>query len=476
MPIQNQQQAEALAEEILALCRGSLLTQLRFLAPAICNLPLQADAALSLGTDGGAIYYEVFHVLRLYRLKPELVTRGLLHQILHCVFHHPFVGQLVDSDAWDLACDAAVEAVIDELALPGCETARIPELDSLLARLRQTLPQLSAERIYRHLVSEPGADWRSLRQRFAPDSHELWYRPGSDSQQEDAEPDDGDGGDGESGQQNGTGGDQEPEESDQPGASGDREQPGDDRTGQQAQELEAQWARISQQVQTELETVSRTRGDQAAALLQNLRACNRPRQDYSAFLRRFAVLGEQLKLNPDEFDYVYYTYGLQHYGNLPLLEPLEYQESFRIRDFVVALDTSASVSGDTVQRFVQKTYELLCQSASFFDRIRLHLIQCDARVQHDRLITSREELAQALDGLQLHGGGGTDFRPVFDHVDELIASRALTNLRGLIYFTDADGTFPARPPAYQTVFVLPDDLEPHPVPPWAMQVLLEPEL
>ena len=36
-----------------------------------------------------------------------------------------------------------------------------------------------------------------------------------------------------------------------------------------------------------------------------------------------------------------------------------------IREFVIAIDTSGSVAGETVQRFVQKTYTILKSTESF---------------------------------------------------------------------------------------------------------------
>lgn len=58
----------------------------------------------------------------------------------------------------------------------------------------------------------------------------------------------------------------------------------------------------------------------------------------------------------DEFDYIYYTYGLELYKDTPLIEPLEYREDKKIRDFVVVIDTSGSVQGDMVQLFLQKKH------------------------------------------------------------------------------------------------------------------------
>ena len=81
--------------------------------------------------------------------------------------------------------------------------------------------------------------------------------------------------------------------------------------------------------------------------------------DYSEFLRKFAAINETVKVSDDEFDYIYYNYGLQHYHKMPLIEPLEYREDNRIRDFVIAIDTSGSVAGEEVQSFLQKTYGIL---------------------------------------------------------------------------------------------------------------------
>ena len=74
---------------------------------------------------------------------------------------------------------------------------------------------------------------------------------------------------------------------------------------------------------------------------------------------------------------------------------------------------------------------------------------------------------------RLRGGNGTDFRPVFSYVDELVRDGGFRNLRGLMYFTDGVGTYPERRPPYDTAFVFCDDryLE-HDVPPWAMRLVV----
>lgn len=226
-------------------------------------------------------------------------------------------------------------------------------------------------------------------------------------------------------------------------------------------------------MQMDMETFSKNQGKDPAAMLQNLREINRERYDYSEFLRRFAVMGEVMQVNDDEFDYIFYTYGLQLYDNMPLVEPLEYKEVKRVKEFVVAIDTSGSVAGDTVQRFVQKTWNILKTTESFFTKINLHIIQCDATIQEDAKITSQEEFDAYIKTMQIHGLGGTDFRPVFSYVDWLREKKEFQNLKGLIYFTDGFGTFPEQMPDYETAFVfLDEELNNYDVPPWAMKLIL----
>ena len=180
-----------------------------------------------------------------------------------------------------------------------------------------------------------------------------------------------------------------------------------------------------------------------------------------------------MRINDEEFDYVYYTYGLKLYKKMPLIEPLEYKEVKRIREFVIAIDTSGSVAGEQVQSFLQKTYNILKSTESFFSRINVHIIQCDATIQEDAKITSQEEFDEYLKNMTIRGLGGTDFRPVFSYVDWLREKKEFQNLKGLIYFTDGFGTFPEQMPEYKTAFVfLDEELNNYDVPPWAMKLIL----
>ena len=237
---------------------------------------------------------------------------------------------------------------------------------------------------------------------------------------------------------------------------------------------ERAWEDISKQIEADLETMSHARGNAAGNLMANLTLANRIRINYTEFLRQFARMAEDLCLNDEEFDYVYYMYGLERYGNMPLIEPLEYKESNRVREFVIAIDTSASCAGDLVRTFVTRTFEILKESEEFGSTVNVHIIQCDAAIQQDTVITSVDEFTRFLDSFTVKGLGGTDFRPVFAYVDELVRQEAFEDLRGLIYFTDGEGLYPDAPPDYDVAFVFVDETGARRrVPPWAMRVVMD---
>jgi len=75
---------------------------------------------------------------------------------------------------------------------------------------------------------------------------------------------------------------------------------------------------------------------------------------------------------------------------------------------------------------------------------------------------------------KIKGLGGTDFRPVFECVQRLRESGELTAMKGLIYFTDGEGVYPAKKPDYDTAFVFIDDeYTDFDVPPWAIKLVLK---
>ena len=455
----RRKRAEEIGVQILQYARNELMLSLRFMDLALCRLRFQPAQTGTAATDGETYYFNPQYVFRVYEKGDAALSRAYLHGVLHCIFYHPFADDSLDRDLWNLSCDIAVESVIQDLGIPQLETEDGPAIAYELQTLERQFGKLTAERLYKALESLPETERARLRRLFVRDDHEIWYvqgrRPGEG--EEDSAP-----------QQPG---DAPPEAGSTPSSAGAE---AEDAAGDSSSR--SSWQEISERVKTDLETASKSWGDRAARLMLNLREVNREVYDYADFLRKFSVMGEEIQVNDDEFDYIFYTYGLKLYHNLPLVEPLEYREVKKIREFVVAIDTSGSVKGDLVERFITKTYNILAQQESFFTKINLHIIQCDAQVQEDLKITSREEFEETLRTLQLRGFGGTDFRPVFRYVDTLRQQGELGALKGLIYFTDGQGIFPEKKPPYDAAFVfIHDEYAQLKVPAWAIKLVLPPD-
>lgn len=112
-------------------------------------------------------------------------------------------------------------------------------------------------------------------------------------------------------------------------------------------------------------------------------------------------------------------------------------------DVLVALDTSGSIRDEEMQAFIDEIDALKGQV-----RARLTLLPCDAVLSPGAPFRF-EPWEQFCRPRQIGGGGGTDFRPVFDWVT---AQGERPDL--LIYFTDANGRFPAREPDYPVVWLV----------------------
>ena len=442
----KQLKMDALSGEMLSLARGTLLVHLRFMERALCRLSFEPLPKGTLATDGQRYRYSPSYVLLRYRAERESAARDYLHCVLHCVFRHMYVHGKIERRWWSLACDVAVENIIAELDVRAVVTERQAEQQAYIASLRGEVKTLTAEKLYRYFLNHPLAEDELSRvsELFRADDHTGWYPPENDDPDEDRR-----------------------RSEDAP----DILEP-----NLPLMESEQTWRDIAESIEEDLKTLSREAGDLAGGLRKNLAAVNREKYDYAAFLRKFAVRGEVMRLDPDEFDYIFYTYGLKLYKKMPLIEPLEYREEKRVREFVVAIDTSGSVSDGLAHAFLQKTYNILKSEESFFRRIALHIIQCDTRVREDVCVTSREQFEEYLRHMTLQGFGGTDFRPVFEYVEGLRGKQELQNLKGLIYFTYGCGIFPEKKPDYDTAFVfVDDDYNNYHVPAWAIKLILRRE-
>lgn len=237
---------------------------------------------------------------------------------------------------------------------------------------------------------------------------------------------------------------------------------------------EESWSEISKQVMTEVEGFSKNIDEKTDSLLKILRIRNRRHYDYRTFLKKFLSKRTNVKENPDEFDYIYYSYGLRLYGNVPLIDSLEYSESNSPNEFVIAIDTSGSTVKGPVSRFIEESLSVIEQGGMESGKTRLHIIQCDDRIRSDTIIRTKSDISHFMNNFELKGGKGTDFRPVFRYIDSLIEQKILNKLNGMIYFTDGLGTFPEKKPEYDVAFVFCDDeFREHIIPPWAMKIIVQ---
>ncbi len=446
------EKANSVAREILVLSRNTLLVNLRFLDMALSRLELKPIQSSTILTNGAYVLYNPLYVLETYKNAKEIPVRNYLHMVMHCVFRHMYVDPSIDRAFWDVACDIAVENVIVDLGLKATASMREAQQEAYISSIRDEITHITAEKIYAHLKQAELAPHQieEIKGLFSADDHEIWYMTDEDSQTSyGINSNDNIGNNSESKDSN-------------------------THTPQSRLEQMQDWKNISERMETDVLMFSNGRYGDAGSIVQNLKAVNREKYDYAAFLKKFAVMGEAMKINDDEFDYIFYTYGLKQYKNMPLIEPLEYKEIKAIKEFVIAIDTSGSVIGDLVQTFVQKTYNILKTTESFFSKINLHIIQCDTEIQEHVKITSQEEFDQYISTMTLKGFGGNNEIALFSYVDELVRQREFSNLKGMIYLTDGYGIFPDKKPNYEVAFVFINDRYEIPeVPPWVIRLVLQ---
>ncbi len=445
----NSEKAEQLAKDVLLMSRNKLLVNLRFLDRALSQFEMIPIHDSTLLTDGKHILFNPKHILQNYVIASEIPVRDYLHIVFHCVFKHMYMSPALDRSYWDLACDIAVENVINELEIKMVTTPKSLTQAQLINTIKESAKTVTAEKIYAGLrLAEPDPQQiAELRGVFYADNHEAWYMT-----------------------------DAEIEKKFKISLSNGNSQQNGQQDEQQGSRFEMSeiWKKIAERMQVDMEFFGKKQGLQPGSMTQNLAAVTREKYDYTAFLKKFAVMGEAMKINNDEFDYIFYTYGLHLYEKMPLIEPLEYKDVKAIREFVIAIDTSGSTSGELVQKFVQKTYNILKSTESFFTKVNIHIVQCDATIQEDKKITCDEDFDEYLKNMKLRGFGGTDFRPVFEYVEKLRAEKEFSNLKGLIYFTDGEGTFPQKKPDFDAAFVfVADDYNNYDVPPWAIKLILQ---
>lgn len=510
---------DRLGADIIDECRVQLMLKFRFLDLALWRMslePLRVHAAYPLATDGRRVAYDPPRVIARFRESFEESVRDYLHLVMHCIFRHPFDENHDNREAWSLTCDIIVENAVMDMCGGRFESEDDVRRREVISEIRMLVGKLLPNKVYtlvKGIVQTPdGQHYRGLGRSALNEWHDLFERDDHGAwpafnkgkpQSDDADADRSDTRDDEPAASDDsvrmeTQGEGEPPEDEAerdveaieeglesaPEEDGGADDESDAAEDAQASEettdgeepaAEKDWEDIAKQIEMNLETFSKEWGEEAGSLMANLAIANRKTYGYTEFLRKFMIVTEEMQMNMDEFDYVYYTYGMELYGNMPLVEPLEYKETDRVRDFAIVIDTSESVSGELVRKFITHTFDILKSSQDYATEVNIHLIQCDAKVQSDLKITNLRDIDQVMENFVIRGFGGTDFRPAFDYVEVLRKRGELRDMKGLIYFTDGLGQFPEKTPEFDAAFVFMDEegRDMPPVPPWAMKIVID---
>ncbi len=433
-----------LGNQIWNSVKTELLLSMRFLAPALSALEIRQEmSTTSVGTDGENILYNPNYVFKTYVEDPSKLNRTYLHMLLHCMFRHLYhAAEYADKELWDLACDIAVEHILNSMDYQCIYRVSSDLRERWYGILENDLKVLTAEKVYRFLeehcewLSDLPLEenlitediWNRLVREFKFDDHNFWERLEDRKKDED-----------------------------------DPSKPDIDMQMRMRlrrankKEVEEAWRNTARRIKNDIASLGDEKSAETGSLKFYLKADVQDKVYYTEFLNHIAVVREEIRIDPDSFDYGLYNYGMELYGNMPLIEENEYSETHKVDELVIAIDTSASCSEELVQTFLNETAGILMHSGNFFRRIHVHIIECDNRVQNDILINEPGQMREYADNFEVSGGYGTDFRPVFSYVEDLRKKGHFKHLRGLMYFTDGFGDYPDIPTDYDTAFVFPSD-------------------
>jgi predicted metal-dependent peptidase len=392
----------------LSAARTRLIMERPFLGSLVMHLPLtEAAWCKTTGTDAKAFYYNPEFVANLSLAQTQFI---LAHEALHCAMGHSHRRNHRIKKRWDVACDHAVNLMLIEEGLK-------PPLHGILAN--QDYETLSAEEIY-PLIPEDTEE-ESFDEHLFDESEAQGSQSDpdeSDPNQRQDNPDSGNsGGQGREGQS-------EPQQND---AAGSRPH---DKPNEQSQaereELAEQWKnRLAAAAQA-----ARQAGKLSQAMLRWVDDLLAPSLPWRALLARFFATNQR-----DD-----YSWRRPSRREGAAILPRLSSEGI---DVIAAIDTSGSISDDELREFVAELDALKAQV-----RARVTLLACDFK-----LSDSSPWEYEPWDAMDLppnvEGGGGTDFRPVFDWVETENRSPNL-----LVYFTDGEGDFPKLAPNYPVIWLV----------------------
>lgn len=416
--------------------RAELVLGHPFFAALALRLPLHEDEHCRCAwTDGRRLAYNPSRV----RSLPLQQLVGVLgHEVLHVACGHHLRRQGRDEQLWNTACDHAINWI--------CLDAGLELPDGYVDD--PDLRNLPVEEIYARLLSKKGEEEhggaQSSSEGESVEAEDAQSAAGeaSDTGESEQSPDESDAdqdtADGE--------GAEDGKATDEPSASGDDNAPGNDSAGtgevRDASPDDGAGGEPDEKLQDELhqmlvqaEMAVRDMGDLPAGIQKILGGVLRPPLPWKELLARFIEANAR-----NDYSWIPPNRRYLHMGlHLPELRTME------LPDIAVAIDTSGSVRRAELEAFAAELTAIL----EGFDTT-VHLIHCDAEVSHHETLT-RADLPLRITA---RGGGGTDFRPVFGHIERHGQAPAC-----LVYLSDMQcNKYPEAPP-YPVLWVATEPTE-----------------
>lgn len=389
------------AETRLSAARTRLILDKPFLGALVLRLPMvNANPAWckTTATDAKTFYYNSDYINELSLEQTQFV---LAHEALHCALSHFSRRQHRVKHRWDLACDFAINPI---LINDGFK----PTPDALYL---ENLAGMTAEEIY------PLLDDMDNRQ--TEDQHVYDANSDNDRDRHESRADNGKADQPPTGKDPG----QEVEVDENRGAGASQPPP---LNGDEKEQLSVQWRqRMAGAAQQAMQA-----GKMSGAMARLVDHLLQPQLPWRTLLARYmSAIGR------DDYNY---TRPSRREGAaiLPSLRSSQV-------NVVVAIDTSGSVSASEIKEFMAEVDALKGQV-----RARITLYACDRDLDKDGP-WGYEAWDTFEAPKQFHGGGGTDFRPVFDRLECAAGQADL-----LLYFTDAEGLFPEYEPALPVIWLV----------------------
>jgi predicted metal-dependent peptidase len=404
-------------ENKLAAARTRLILDKPFLGALVLRLPMvMADPewCKTTATDARKFFYNPEFIEQLTLSETQFI---LAHEALHCALSHFARREHRIKHRWDIACDYAINPLLlnDGLQAPP---------GSLYER---SYEGMTAEEIYPYI--DDNENQETLDQHLYDNPDEQKHN--QDQQQEPPPP-------------------QPEKQDDEEQEAGPQQQPDENTKGapqppplshDEQDNLSVQWQQRLAGAAQQAMQAGKLSGDMARLvdfLIQ-------PQLPWRMLLARYMTA-----LARDDYSY---TRPSTRRGDPAIFPSLRSSQV----DVVIVLDTSGSISESEMKEFISEIDSIKGQM-----RARILLHACDAELceKGPWAFEPWEEFSLPED---ITGGGGTDFRPVFEWADTLDKAPDL-----LIYFTDAEGRSPGAAPYYPVIWLVKGK---HPVP-WGQRIQL----